>query len=176
MAESLILTPMRPTGLLRSRLLRRRLQQKVLGELHVDASHGSLDRAQIAAVFIVADSVAAAVEAADLDLALILRCVKGVVHAAPFTNGVGLRAVEANIVQIAAIFALGLLSLGVILVTCYCSNHLSEEALLELVAQASLDANRTLRVLERRIQSQDHPILLTVPETLYLKCLILEVV
>ena len=47
--------------------------------------------------------------------------------------------------------------------------------LLELVAQAGLDANRTLRVLERRTQSQDHPILLTVPETLYLKCLILQV-
>jgi len=46
---------------------------------------------------------------------------------------------------------------------------------LELVAQASLDANRTLRVLERRTQAQDHPILLTVPETHYLKCLILEV-
>ena len=44
--------------------------------------------------------------------------------------------------------------------------------LLELVAQASLDAGRTLRVLERRTQAQDHPILLTVPETHYLKCLI----
>jgi len=70
--------------------------------------------------------------------------------------------------------ALRLLSPGGILVTCSCSHHLSEAALLELVAQASLDANRTLRVLERRTQSQDHPILLTVPETLYLKCLILE--
>jgi len=72
--------------------------------------------------------------------------------------------------------ALRLLQPGGILVTCSCSHHLSEGALLELVAQASLDANRTLRVLERRTQSQDHPILLTVPETLYLKCLILEVV
>ena len=72
--------------------------------------------------------------------------------------------------------ALRLLPQGGILVTCSCSHHLGESALLELVAQASLDANRTLRVLERRTQSQDHPILLTVPETLYLKCLILEVV
>jgi 23S rRNA (cytosine1962-C5)-methyltransferase len=72
--------------------------------------------------------------------------------------------------------ALRLLPPGGILVTCSCSHHLSEAAFLELVAQASLDANRTLRVLERRTQSQDHPILLTVPETLYLKCLILEVV
>jgi 23S rRNA (cytosine1962-C5)-methyltransferase len=47
--------------------------------------------------------------------------------------------------------------------------------LLELVAQAALDAGRTLRVIERRTQALDHPILLTVPETLYLKCLILEV-
>src|ERR1017187_6771990 len=72
--------------------------------------------------------------------------------------------------------ALRLLPPGGILVTCSCSRPLGESALLELVAQASLDANRTLRVLERRTQSQDHPILLTVPETLYLKCLILEVV
>jgi 23S rRNA (cytosine1962-C5)-methyltransferase len=72
--------------------------------------------------------------------------------------------------------ALRLLGPGGILVTCSCSHHMSEAMLLELVAEASLDANRTLRVLERRAQSQDHPILLTVPETLYLKCLILEVV
>lgn len=72
--------------------------------------------------------------------------------------------------------AMRLLAPGGILVTCSCSHHLSESMLLELVAEASLDANRTLRVLERRTQSQDHPILLTVPETHYLKCLILEVV
>jgi 23S rRNA (cytosine1962-C5)-methyltransferase len=71
--------------------------------------------------------------------------------------------------------ALELLSSGGVLITCSCSHHLSEAALLELVAEASLDTHRTLRVLERRTQSQDHPILLTVPETLYLKCLILEV-
>jgi len=71
--------------------------------------------------------------------------------------------------------ALRMLGTGGILVTCSCSHHLSEGALLELVAQAALDANRTLRVLERRSQAQDHPILLTVPETLYLKCLVLEV-
>lgn len=72
--------------------------------------------------------------------------------------------------------ALRLLGPGGILVTCSCSHHLSEAALLELVAAASLDAGRQLRVLERRTQGQDHPILLTVPETHYLKCLILEVI
>lgn len=71
--------------------------------------------------------------------------------------------------------ALRLLGPGGVLATCSCSHHLSEAALLEIVAQAALDAGRTLRVLERRTQSQDHPILLTVPETLYLKCLILQV-
>jgi 23S rRNA (cytosine1962-C5)-methyltransferase len=71
--------------------------------------------------------------------------------------------------------ALRLLSPGGILVTCSCSHHMSEAALLEIVAEASLDAGRTLRVLERRVQAADHPILLTVPETLYLKCLILQV-
>jgi 23S rRNA (cytosine1962-C5)-methyltransferase len=71
--------------------------------------------------------------------------------------------------------ALRLLEPGGILVTCSCSHHVSEATFLELIAQASLDAHRTLRVLERRTQAQDHPILLTVPETHYLKCLILEV-
>ncbi|HUB32382.1 MAG TPA: class I SAM-dependent rRNA methyltransferase [Bryobacteraceae bacterium] len=71
--------------------------------------------------------------------------------------------------------ALRLLGPGGILVTCSCSHHMSEAMLLEVVAEASLDAGRTLRVLERRTQAQDHPILLTVPETHYLKCLVLEV-
>jgi len=71
--------------------------------------------------------------------------------------------------------ALRLLGPGGILVACSCSHHVSEAMFLELIAQASLDADRTLRVLERRTQAQDHPILLTVPETHYLKCLILEV-
>jgi 23S rRNA (cytosine1962-C5)-methyltransferase len=52
---------------------------------------------------------------------------------------------------------------------------MSEAMLLELVAAASLDAGRTLRVVERRTQALDHPVLLTVPETHYLKCLIFEV-
>jgi 23S rRNA (cytosine1962-C5)-methyltransferase len=72
--------------------------------------------------------------------------------------------------------ALRLLDPGGILVSCSCSHHFSEAMLLETVAAAALDAGRNLRVLERRTQSQDHPILLTVPETHYLKCLAFEVV
>jgi 23S rRNA (cytosine1962-C5)-methyltransferase len=71
--------------------------------------------------------------------------------------------------------ALKLLGPGGVLVTCSCSHHIGEAMLLEIVAEASLDAGKTLRVLERRVQAADHPILLTVPETLYLKCLILQV-
>ena len=52
---------------------------------------------------------------------------------------------------------------------------MSEGAFFEVIAQAALDADKTLRVLERRTQASDHPILLTVPETMYLKCLVLEV-
>lgn len=72
--------------------------------------------------------------------------------------------------------ALRLLDPGGILVTCSCSHHVSEAMLLEAIAHASLDAGRSLRVIERRTQAQDHPILLTVPETHYLKCLVLQVI
>ncbi len=71
--------------------------------------------------------------------------------------------------------ALRLLQSGGVLVSCSCSHHMTEAHLLEVIAAAALDCGKQLRVLERRTQSQDHPILLTVPETHYLKCLILEV-
>ncbi len=71
--------------------------------------------------------------------------------------------------------ALRMLDAGGILVTCSCSHHVSEAMLLQIVAEAALEAGRTLRILERRTQAADHPMLLTVPESLYLKCLILEV-
>jgi len=72
--------------------------------------------------------------------------------------------------------ALKRLDSGGVLVTCSCSHHVSEAELLGVIAEAALDAGKVLRVLERRTQAADHPILLTVPETMYLKCLILEVV
>jgi len=70
--------------------------------------------------------------------------------------------------------ALKILNPGGFLVTCSCSHHVSEADLLEIIADAALDARRTVSVVERRTQSRDHPILLTVPETHYLKCLILR--
>lgn len=72
--------------------------------------------------------------------------------------------------------ALRLLGKGGVLVTCSCSYHVPEADLLAVTAEAALDAGKRLRVLERRAQAADHPILLTVPETLYLKCLIFEVI
>ena len=72
--------------------------------------------------------------------------------------------------------ALKVLSPRGVLISCSCSHHVSEADLLEIIAQAALDARRVLRVLERRTQSVDHPILLTVPETHYLKCIVLECV
>jgi 23S rRNA (cytosine1962-C5)-methyltransferase len=70
--------------------------------------------------------------------------------------------------------ALALLAPGGVLVTCSCSHHVGEAEFLRFIAEAALETGRTLRVLERRTQAADHPILLTVPETLYLKCLILQ--
>ena len=71
--------------------------------------------------------------------------------------------------------ALKMLRPGGILVTCSCSYHISQSNFLEMLASASLDAHRTLRLLEVRTQSKDHPILLNVPETSYLKCVIASV-
>ena len=61
---------------------------------------------------------------------------------------------------------------GGILVTCSCSYHVSPADFLEMLADAALDAHRTLRLAEVRGQAKDHPILLNVPETAYLKCVI----
>jgi 23S rRNA (cytosine1962-C5)-methyltransferase len=72
--------------------------------------------------------------------------------------------------------ALKLLDPGGVLVTCSCSHHVSEADLLQAIASAALDSHKTLRILERRTQAADHPVLLTVPETMYLKCLLLEVI
>ena len=71
--------------------------------------------------------------------------------------------------------ALKLLEPGGFLVSCSCSYHVSEALFLEILAEAATDARRRIVVAERRTQAQDHPILLTMPETHYLKCLILKV-
>jgi 23S rRNA (cytosine1962-C5)-methyltransferase len=71
--------------------------------------------------------------------------------------------------------ALKMLRPGGFLVTCSCSYHVSQSDFLEMLAASALDARRELRLVEVRGQSKDHPILLNVPETGYLKCVIASV-
>jgi 23S rRNA (cytosine1962-C5)-methyltransferase len=72
--------------------------------------------------------------------------------------------------------ALKLLNPGGLLVSCTCSYHMSEEMFLELIAAAANDAHRRVQIVEKRTQSSDHPILLGMPETYYLKCVIARVI
>ena len=71
--------------------------------------------------------------------------------------------------------ALKMLRPGGILISCSCSYHVSQTNFLEMLADAALDARRTLRLIEVRGQAKDHPVLLNVPETAYLKCIIAHV-
>jgi 23S rRNA (cytosine1962-C5)-methyltransferase len=71
--------------------------------------------------------------------------------------------------------ALKMLRPGGILVTCSCSYHVGEGEFVEMLAAAALDAHRFVRILEKRGQSKDHPVVLTIPETRYLKCVIAAV-
>jgi 23S rRNA (cytosine1962-C5)-methyltransferase len=71
--------------------------------------------------------------------------------------------------------ALKMLRPGGLLVTCSCSHHVSWTDLEGAVASAAADTSRRVRLLERRGAALDHPVVLTLPETEYLKCLILEV-
>jgi 23S rRNA (cytosine1962-C5)-methyltransferase len=71
--------------------------------------------------------------------------------------------------------ALKLLNAGGVLVTCTCSYHVSEDLFLEIVAQAATDAHRRVQIIEKRMQASDHPVLLGMPETYYLKCIIARV-
>ncbi len=72
--------------------------------------------------------------------------------------------------------AMKLLNPGGILITCSCSYHVSEELFLAMLADAANDAGRMIQVVEKRTQGRDHTILLTVPETYYLKCVVLRVI
>jgi 23S rRNA (cytosine1962-C5)-methyltransferase len=68
--------------------------------------------------------------------------------------------------------ALKMLRPGGVLVTCSCSYHMSQADFIGVLADAARDAHRTLRLADVRGQAKDHPILLNVPETAYLKCVI----
>jgi len=70
--------------------------------------------------------------------------------------------------------SLKLLNPGGILVTCSCSYNISEALFAEIVYEAAVDAMANVTVVEKRMQGRDHPVLLGVPETYYLKCFVLR--
>ncbi|MBZ5534984.1 MAG: class I SAM-dependent rRNA methyltransferase [Acidobacteriia bacterium] len=72
--------------------------------------------------------------------------------------------------------AMKMLAPGGVLISCSCSQHVSEIDFLNLLAGAAADARRHFAVIEKTTQSSDHPFLLSMPETLYLKCVVLRAV
>jgi 23S rRNA (cytosine1962-C5)-methyltransferase len=72
--------------------------------------------------------------------------------------------------------ALKMLRPGGTLITCSCSFHVSEAEFMDMLGSAATDTGRQLRVLEKRGAAADHPVLLNVPETAYLKCIICRVI
>lgn len=72
--------------------------------------------------------------------------------------------------------ALKILKPGGVLITCSCSYHIPEPLFLGLIAEAANDAGRSIQIVERRTQARDHPILLTMPETHYLKCFVIRAI
>ena len=70
---------------------------------------------------------------------------------------------------------LKLLNAGGVLITCTCSYHVSEELFLEILESAAIDAHRRVQIMEKRMQATDHPVLIGMPETYYLKCVIARV-
>ena len=72
--------------------------------------------------------------------------------------------------------AMRMLTPGGVLVTCTCSSAVGEEDFLAMLNEASQDARRPMRLIEKHAQAKDHPILLGVPESHYLKCFILNAI
>jgi len=72
--------------------------------------------------------------------------------------------------------AMKLLNAGGVLITCTCSYHVSEDLFLQIIEAAAVDAKRRVQIVEKRMQGSDHPVLLGMPETHYLKCVIARMV
>ena len=72
--------------------------------------------------------------------------------------------------------ALKLLNPDGVLVTCTCSYHVSEDLFLQIIADAATDSRKRVQIVEKRMQAADHPVLVGMPETYYLKCVIARVV
>jgi 23S rRNA (cytosine1962-C5)-methyltransferase len=72
--------------------------------------------------------------------------------------------------------AMKMLTPGGTLISSTCSYHMSEESFLNVLAGAAADAGRCVQLIEKRTQARDHPVLISMPETYYLKCMILRVI
>ena len=72
--------------------------------------------------------------------------------------------------------AMKLLKRGGMLITCSCSYNVSEELFLGVLKSAAADLGRRVQLLEKRMQGRDHPIMLSMPETYYLKCMVMRVI
>jgi 23S rRNA (cytosine1962-C5)-methyltransferase len=72
--------------------------------------------------------------------------------------------------------AMKLLNPGGALITCTCSYHVSEDLFLEIIDAAAVDAKKRMQIIEKRMQASDHPVLLGMPETYYLKCVIARMI
>ena len=70
--------------------------------------------------------------------------------------------------------ALKILSPGGFLITCSCSYNVNEEMFGAVLHEASIDSHTPVTIVEKRMQGRDHPVLVGVPETHYLKCFILR--
>jgi 23S rRNA (cytosine1962-C5)-methyltransferase len=69
--------------------------------------------------------------------------------------------------------AMKMLTPGGTLITSTCSFHMSEESFLNVLAGAAADAGRSVQLIEKRTQARDHPVSISMPETYYLKCMVL---
>lgn len=63
---------------------------------------------------------------------------------------------------------------GGLLASSSCSYHIEKDAFADMLRSAARDSGKNARILELRLQAKDHPVLLSVPETEYLKCAIIE--
>lgn len=71
--------------------------------------------------------------------------------------------------------AMQVLKPGGLLITCSCSQHVTPDQFLAILNEAAKDVGRVVQVIERRGQSADHPIIVSCPETAYLKCFVCAV-
>lgn len=72
--------------------------------------------------------------------------------------------------------AMQLLNTGAILVSSSCSYYVSWQDLLGVLRKAAQDTQRNFRIIDRTTQGPDHPIILNMPETEYLRCYFLEII